>query len=201
MSARIYSGVIIRAGRIAAIAMMALPGVAVTRGAETRPPAAAPSAAPDRVGFDAFRILSERNIFNPNRVGRTLQGPSVPAQPSGDLVTLVGAMDSDRGPQAFFDSDNHLYRKVLPSGGKIAQYTVGQIANSGVELARDGKSFVLRVGQQLRRAHGGDWAVVETPTSSAAATATSAPAPSTAIPADASDTLKRLMEKRQSQLK
>ncbi len=164
---------------------------------QPRPAVTGPSAS-----FDTFRIIVERNIFDPNRIGRTA-GTAENQPPRGDMISLVGTMRYEKGLFAFFDGSNASFQKALHEGESIAQYTVTRIGSDGVELTRDGQKFSLTVGQQLRRPVGGDWTVaaletVQRETDTApAADAT----PSPAIPAGASDTLKRLMEQRQKQLK
>jgi hypothetical protein len=118
-------------------------------------------------------------------------------------------MDSDKGIIAFFDSPIPKFKKVLHAGEPIAEYTVSKVTAKGVELTRDGKTLSLQVAQQLRRPIGEDWSVAATEpprTDATTGTSTDASQPSTEnatppIPADASDTLKRLMEQRRNQLK
>ncbi len=156
-------------------------------------------------GLAAFRIIEERNIFNPNRVGRTVAGADTPA-PQNETIAFVGTMNYEKGLFAFFASSTASFQKTLHEGEPIAQYTVGRITKDSVEMNRDGQKLTLTIGQALSRPPGGDWAVT-TPvaivaTAPEAARAADQPAsPSPAVPADASETLKRLMEKRQQQLK
>jgi hypothetical protein len=168
---------------------------------KTPTPTATSNAAPAPATFDTFRLLSERNIFDPNRIGRSARGSSESAQPRGDLITLVGAMDSEKGLYAFFDSPDTNFRKALHEGDTIALYTVKHITTASVELMRDGKPYALRIGQQIRRPEGGDWSIVEGEAARSSPTITSTDVSTLTIPADASDTLRRLMEQRQKQLK
>lgn len=152
---------------------------------------------PAPVAFDAFRLLVERNIFNPKRVGRSL--PTVES-PRDEVISLVGTMNSDRGLVAFFDGSDASFRRTLVVGGSIDQYTVTLVDQSGVELALKDIRLALKVGQQLRRPPGGDWKTQEIPVALAAPAANDTAVTTPAIPADASETLRRLMEKRQKQL-
>ena len=155
----------------------------------------APTSAP--VSFDAFRLLVERNIFNPRRVGRSL--PTVES-PRDEFISLVGTMHSDHGLMAFFDGSDATFRRSLVVGGTIDQYKVTQVDQTGVELALKEKRFVLKVGQQLRRPPGGEWQAQEIPLALSSPVSSGAAETTPAIPADASETLRRLMEKRQKQL-
>jgi hypothetical protein len=153
----------------------------------------------------AFRIIEERNIFNPNRVGRTVAGTDTPG-PQNDTITLVGTMHYEKGLFAFFAGSSPTYQKALHEGELIAQYTVTRIAKDSVDLTRDGQKLTLAIGQALQRPPGGDWTVTTPVVAVAPAPEASRPADqpasaSPAVAADASETLKRLMEKRQQQLK
>lgn len=171
------------------------------------PSASVPSAAPD-AQFDAFRLIIERNIFNPNRIGRTRPEDEV-RPPRVDVIALVGTMQSEKGTVAFFDSPDPTFRKTLSEGQSVGGFKVERIAPDGVDLSGGPKPVSLKVAQELRRPEGGEWSVRATepprspsgtplPRESVAAAQPATPPP---IPPDASDALRRLMEQRQKQLK
>jgi hypothetical protein len=170
------------------------------------PATARPSAVIAVTGFDAFRLISERNIFDPNRVGQSTR-TGEPPPPRADLISLVGTMHYEKGLFAFFDGSAPAFRKALSEGESVADYAVAHIAANSVELVRNGQRLTLTVGQQLRRPVGGDWTVVALDTAHSEAKAqpadvsTDNPSATPAIPPDASDVLRRLMEQRQKQLK
>jgi hypothetical protein len=144
--------------------------------------------------FADFRFIGESNIFDPNRVGRN---PNEAPPPAIDTISLVGTMEYEKGLFAFFDSPDGTYRKALHVGDAIVQFTVTRITPSGVELMRDSQRTSLAIGRQLYRPKGGQWTVTAAPRIDRPPAASTAPA----IPADASDTLRRLMEQRQKQLR
>ena len=157
--------------------------------------------------IDSFRIISDRNIFNPNRTGRRERTEE--RAPRVDSISLVGTMESDKGVRAFFDGSDRAFRKALRVGDSVDKYKVTKITPHVVELEREGQPLSMRVGQQLRRPEGADWSLVgedvvrrEAEARAAAEAAgrinPSAPVP---IPAGASDTLRKLMEARNKQLK
>jgi hypothetical protein len=163
--------------------------------AKPTPPAA--SSITPQGSFDSFRLISDRNIFDPNRYSRSARA-AAPAEPTGDTIAFVGTMDYDKGLFAFFDSPDARYRKVLPEGGMVGDFAVKHIAATSVDLTRGDKMITLQITQQLRRPDGGDWSVISPNPAPAAATTDSGAPP---IPPGASDILKRLMEQRQQQLK
>lgn len=155
--------------------------------------------------YDSFRIIVERNIFNPTRIGRTRER-SEEKPPRVDIIALVGTMQSDKGVVAFFDSPDSAFRKTLREGQSVGDFKVEKIKSDEVQLTRDGKPVTVRVAQQLRRPEGGEWSVsaVEPRSDSPAGSSAAAPAPSAEpppIPPDASDALRRLMEARAKQMK
>jgi hypothetical protein len=200
-------------GVVAGLLAVVLAGVAaIAAGADSKAPAANAAATPASASakpaptvakgsFDSFRLIGDRNIFDPNRRNRSARSASnEPAAPTGDTIAFVGTMDYDQGVYAFFDSSDARFRQVLPAGGKLAEFVVKHVGARSVDLTRDGKVTTLQITQQLHRPDGGEWTVTgasPAPTVSAATEGDAAPA----IPADASDILKRLMEQRQKQLK
>jgi len=151
------------------------------------------------VSFEPFRVIGSLNIFDAYRVGPV----SEVQQPHVETITLVGTLSDDRDHLAFFDSSTLAYRKALAVGDSVAGFTVQRIEANGVALTHDAKLIPLRMGQQLRRPPGGDWSAGDAPraTPSADAEAPAAAAAPTALPGDDSDTLKRMIENRQKQLK
>jgi hypothetical protein len=173
-------------------------------GSSNAAPAAAASAVSPANSFDAFQLIVERNIFNPNRVGRTRAAPEE-KPPRIDEISLVGTMQYDKGLVAFFDSPDSSYRKTLREGESIADFKVQRISANSVELLQGEKPVTLKVTEQLRRPEGADWSVRTTPaamaaTSGSGSMSSGAPSGPTEIPADASEALKRLLEKRNKQL-
>lgn len=184
---------------------------APTRRSRNATPAEAPARADAAVApagtVESFRIISDRNIFNPNRTGRRERTEE--RAPRVDTISLVGTMESDKGLRAFFDGSDRAFRKALRVGESVDSYKVTKISPNVVELEREGQAVSMRVGQQFRRPEGADWNLVgedvvrreaeaRAAAESAARINPSAPVP---IPAGASDTLRKLMEARNKQLK
>jgi hypothetical protein len=117
-----------------------------------------------RPDFSAFKGITERNIFNPNRSPKYT--PEVRVQTRRprrvDSVALVGTMSYDeRGPLAFFDGTASDYRKVLKTSDSIAGYRITEIKPAGVKLAAGTNEFELRIGMELRREDQGKWRMAE----------------------------------------
>ena len=188
------------------VALLVSAGPAGLHAARARPPepakSSAEAAAPTLplTDFNAFRLVTERNIFNPNRIGRTRAADDTPP-PRVETIAFVGTMETDRGLRAFFDSTDSAYKKTLREGETVAGFTVQRISADSVELVRDDKATPLRMTQQLRRTEGGDWIVIGREPPKAESAKPSESAAPVAIPNNASEVLRRLMEQRQKQLK
>jgi hypothetical protein len=170
--------------------------------------AAGTNTGPISLDYAAFKVIVDKNIFDPNRFPRG-PGVRVRSRPrSVDSLTLVGTMAYEKGTIAFFDGTSSEYKKALKLTEKIAGYTVANIAPNGVKLASGTNEVDLSVGAQLRREEGGPWLLAgqggpyaDTPAATSASTA----APATAAASEAapsgpdSDILKKLMERRQKE--
>ncbi|MBI5768865.1 MAG: hypothetical protein HZA93_13790 [Verrucomicrobia bacterium] len=159
----------------------------------------------DPNSLDSFRVIADRNIFNPNRTGRRDREERAPRT---DSISFVGTMDYEKGLLAFFDGTDSAYRKALRVGQSVGQFKITSIAADRVELDRDGQALTMGLAQQLRRPEGGDWTLVgadlvrsEQQAAAAADAAKNAAATANVIPANAPEALRRLMEARQKQLK
>jgi len=172
---------------------------------ETRTPAqtnaATQTGQPGRLDYAAFNVIVTNNIFDPNRY----QHPFGLHTPRTESFSLVGTLSYDQGTFAFFDGTSSAYRLVLKQNGAIAGFTVTQIAPESVELASGTNEVKLSVGEQMRREGQGAWQPAGEAGSyanSAAATTTSDTDSATpAAPSgEASDIIKRMMQRRQQEI-
>lgn len=208
MNLRLTIGFILAAAWGAAGAPAAEPKLAAPSAAPTKMPATparTASAVAPSVAFDAFRLVADRNIFNPNRTGRRDGAAEQP--PRVETLSLVGTMDSEKGVRAFFDGSEPGFRKALRPGESVDKFKVTRITPNAVDLERDGKPLTMRVGQHLRRPAGEDWALVgeeaarREAEARAAAAAQVDPTAAPAIPANVDALTRKLMERRQKELK
>jgi hypothetical protein len=164
------------------------------------------------VFLQSFKIITQRNIFDPNRRagsgerGRRID-PNRLARAEG--FSLVGTLLDKRGEFAFFSGSDSKYKKVLKVAGTIADYKVTEVAPDYVELESNSSNQVkMTVGMQMKKLDAGEWQLVdgtvalakasETAASETKDTETSDNGPSTGSSADA--VLKRLMQQREKEL-
>jgi hypothetical protein len=154
-----------------------------------------------------FKVIVDRNVFDPNRIPRRGPGPRTPPK-SFDSLTLVGTMSYEKGMFAFFDGTSVEYKKALRLADAIAGYKVTNISPNSVKLASGTNQLELSVGAQLRREEDGPWRLssqfgpyADTPASTSTnAVATTSAAGSDAASAGAqSEIIKRLMQKREKE--
>lgn len=179
-------------------------------------------------GFNTFRLVTQRNIFNPDRrrpppVSERRTPP--PRQPDPDIVRLTGTMLYQDRQIAFFDGSDRDFRGAKEVEQNIADLVVEQITTDRVFLRRVGsdEKIVMMVGTQLRRVGDDPWETQtggrgSFPSSSASrsrsVSSTRGPATDSGAGADsdgggesaaasdasASEILKRLMEKRRQEM-
>ncbi len=177
--------------------------------ATTRPTVAQETNAVSATDFSAFRVISQRNIFDPNRAPRRRgDGRANSSRPqAADAFSLVGILSYAKGDFAFFDGTQSEYRKILEPSGQIAGYTVAEITPSVVKLTNDHRLVEMRVGAQLRRDDANGWPLVASaPAPDAAAAETAAPAAAeppaaTTAASEPNEVLRRLMQQREQELK
>jgi hypothetical protein len=163
---------------------------------------------PGPADYAAFsRFVTERNIFDPNRYPRFSSGPSYhpPVSRSAPTFTLVGTMNYQKGMFAFFDGNSSDLRKVLyqSDSNSIAGYTVAEITLTGVTLqSADKKKLVpMKIGEAMHRA-GNEWQPAgreELPANTADSVTPAGTTPASA--GEPNDTLKKLMQQREKELK
>jgi len=160
-----------------------------------RPGSTATNGVPAALDYSAFRLIVDRNIFDPNRSPRSTR----PSQPkTAQSFTLVGTMSYERGVFAFFDGTGSEYKKVLKLDGAIAGYKVVAISADCVKLMLNTNVLQLNVGAQMRQREDGAWE----PTAgraSYAASSTSASESETAPRGAESDVIKRMMQRREKE--
>jgi len=126
--------------------------------------------ATDVPGFDAFRIVWERNIFDSYRhAPEPARAPKPPAPPRADRLTLTGVLISERGAVGFFEGTEPEYNVDVEKGGMIAGYRVGEIRTDCVKLTREGRQIELPVGSGLSKQEGGEWELSSSASSSSLA--------------------------------
>jgi hypothetical protein len=153
--------------------------------------------------YHSFKIVSERNIFNANRSGKTAQSRDENRKPNRiDSLTLVGTMSYEKGFYAFFDGSSSDYKKVLEPGKVIAGYQIGAVTGGGVRLQAGTNTVELRVGMQLRREEEGAWQLLGG--ESAQPRANGSPgseASESSSSGDEDDLVKKLMQQREQEFK
>ena len=167
--------------------------------ADTNPVAKAAVTA--RFDFDSFRIIAERNIFDPNRAapGMTRTRPrDAERRVRTESFALLGTMSYEKGRFAFFDGTSSDYHRVLQPDGSIAGFKVAAVAPTCVRLqSATGQAIELCVGMQMSRRENEDWQVSDRAPSSNSESSASSDAGGSSGGGGADEVLKRLMQRRE----
>ena len=177
--------------------------------------------------YESFRLLHLRNVFDPDR--RPIRPTTITtnvATGRADYLALTGTLiDSDKS-YAFFSGSRSDFNKVLTVRDKIANATITQITPLNIVVERTGKSVNVAVGQTVplddksapgpapsnlvevtatsieRPAAGTDDAPPASGTGSAASGTAAVAPPGVKPPAvSKEEIMRRMMEKRQQDLK
>ena len=161
------------------------------------------AAATSRVDFDSFRVIAERNIFNPNRSGRRDYTRREPDRRTRvESFALVGTMSYEKGRFAFFDGTSSDYRRVIGASDSIAGYTISAVTPEHVTLQSTNQTEIkLPLGMQMRRVEDGDWELTERSqtTASASSSTSTSDSSSSSSGGGGDDVLKRLMQRREQE--
>jgi len=167
---------------------------------------AAPQQSAKKTGYDAYSLLRTRNIFDPERqpgMNNTSATPApAPAQTSADYAALTGTMITAEKTLAFFSGSRPEYNAVLTTNGKIAGARINKITANSVEVERNGKHVTVAVGQTVPLDSSS--APTAAPASSPSTTTANNPSPSSSTSGPSVDreaVMRRMMEKRQQELK
>jgi hypothetical protein len=179
--------------------------------------------APVTRDFNTFKIIVERNIFNPNR--RPGQRPGdrgeAPKPVKTDGLSLVGTLVYDTNAYAFFDGSDARFRTVLQTSNSLSGLTLVEITPDRVKFNTASNTLELPIGMQLKRQEEGPWLLVAeagswAPTSDSSAAGDRPPgerpggggssggnsssASSNSGGGGSDEVLKRLMQKREQEL-
>jgi hypothetical protein len=166
-------------------------------------------------GFDAYRTVRLRNIFDPDRLPMpAVEGPQPvrtveQARKTSDYVALTGILVSDGKALAFFSGSRPDYDKVLAVDSEIAGAKLKRILPAGIEVDRGGKKISISVGQTVPFDDSppgpAPGPAAELNSTSAAASAvpleSSNSQTSNPMPGNLSEVMRRMMERRKNELK
>jgi hypothetical protein len=107
-------------------------------------------------GYGAYQLVQMRNMFDPNRYPNSMAAQRVapvrtdsPPPRATDYVALTGVMVTGDNELAFFSGSRPDYDRVLQLNGEVAGATVTKITLTNIEVDRDGKKIVVGLGQTV----------------------------------------------------
>ena len=171
-----------------------------------------PTAVVDEWSYEAFKIINDRNIFSSTRTRSSAreENRSQPKRVRVDKFALVGTMSYFKGSFAFFDGSESGYRKSVKVGEKVAGFEIQSISQDSAKLVAGTNTVVLKVGTGMQREEEGDWQpsaspggfeTASTKTEKTEKSEKSEGGASEASGGGESEILKRLLEKREKELR
>jgi len=159
--------------------------------------------------FESYRMVRLRNIFDPQRapVANTSDQPQAVATPppkASDYIVLTGVMFDGGRELAFFSGSRPDYDKVLPVNTDLVGAKLTRIAPSGIEIERAGKTIPIAIGQTVPFDSSPPGAPPASFAAAAAAASTSGTDDSdtSSVPsANLDAVMRRMMERRQQELR
>jgi hypothetical protein len=185
-------------GLLALTAPVAAMGIEATNGAGR--------AASSRTDFVSFRLVSERNIFDPRRSGRSSGRPPLRPETERRVRTerfaLLGTMSYEKGRYAFFDGSSSDFRKVAKPADSIAGFKIAEVAPTCVKLeTASGQVLELCVGMQMKKHEDEDWQLAgkADPAEGTTRPATASSFGSSGSAPESEEILKRLQQRREQE--
>jgi hypothetical protein len=152
----------------------------------------------------SFKIIADRNIFNPNRSSRSTRRntDSAPRKPVRiETFSMVGMISSDKGSFAFFDGSGSDYRKAAKVGDSVGSFKINEIGQDFVKLQGPEKEVTLGIGMQFRKQDEGEWQLIEKKDDSSSSSPSKSETNSAPSISDESDIVKKMMLKREQESK
>jgi hypothetical protein len=154
---------------------------------------------PSAPSIDEFKLITERNIFNPNRSARRSRENQTRTEraPRTESLALLGTLSYEKGEFAVFGGSEPSFRKVLKASDEVAGFKIESVSAKSVELQKNGEKIALAVGMQLERRGDGEWKLggAAQPAASLASNTTTKSS-ATSAPSDNDDVVKRMMQRR-----
>lgn len=159
--------------------------------------------ASSRTDYVSFRVVSERNIFDPRRSGRSSARATPRPEPDRrvrmERFALLGTMSYEKGRYAFFDGSGSDFRKVAKPDDSIAGFKIIEVAPTCVKLEMtNGQVLELCVGMQMKKREDEDWQLAgKADAAEGSSRTTSSPGSAAASGPESEEVLKRLQQRRE----
>lgn len=155
---------------------------------------------PDR-SADRYRILWERNIFDPDRVKqRPADAPAVEEAPplaeAQVRLILTGVLLVGDERTAFFEGSSSAFNTHGVEGGKVGDFTIETVRIDGVVLALESNRYELPLGGGVTYTESTGWTVEQSASGQLGETGASADETG-----EGQSVLEKLKARRQKELK
>lgn len=103
----------------------------------------------DKPKLDEFKILIERNIFDPNRRPNYMPPPPSATPPEQPKIALAGVFLDPSETVAIFEGTRPEYNVAIHQGGILMGYRLSKIHPDKVQLTMDGTKLEMPVAAKL----------------------------------------------------
>jgi hypothetical protein len=116
----------------------------------------APAGAPE---FKDFKIILDRNVFDPSRSQRSSREERTRRVQPPDRLVLAGALIDNQRAVAFFEGSKREYNTEIQRGETIDGYVITSIRTDRIIMQKGNHRIDLPVGSSLTKRSGEDWAL------------------------------------------
>lgn len=155
----------------------------------------------DKQSFEEFRIIRERNIFDPLRrePQKEVRTPPRDETTPPEQIRLLGVFLNGREAAIFFEGSQSSYNGEWKRGDIIAGFRIGEVQTNGVVLENKGQKIDLSVGSGMTKNDMDEWKIGVSQSYSAKAPEREKTTSSDTKNEGENDILKKLMEKRRQE--
>ena len=154
------------AALLAAVLAHGFVAAAQETNAPTQTNAPAPASMTARPDYSVFKLITTRNIFDPNRYPQS----AGTTRRATDYFEFVGTMSYTEGTlagaYAVFNGSGSEFKKMAKLADTIGDYKIMNIALDSVSLASGTNEFKLAMNAQMRRGLDGEWFLADSSASS-----------------------------------
>ncbi|HOR26449.1 MAG TPA: hypothetical protein PLS90_00100 [Candidatus Sumerlaeota bacterium] len=109
-------------------------------------------------GFEAYALILERNIFDPQRRPRAPERPEEaprdappPPPPRVESIELLGTWITEQQALLFTEANRDEYRGTLDVGSRLGEFRIAAVEPGFAVLEGDGERLTWPVGYRLER--------------------------------------------------
>lgn len=155
----------------------------------------------EKQGFKEFRIILERNIFDPDRKApqKDFKPPASEETTPREQIGLLGVFFNGKESTIFFEGSQSSYNGEWKPGDVIAGFRIEKARTNGLVLEKNGRKINLSVGSVMTKTNREDWQISASPLNSIKSQEKESATKTDTKDESANDILQKLMERRRQE--